>query len=36
MALEEILAQAEGAEYEVHMLLVGVVERVKGVVSRRL
>jgi Single-strand binding protein family len=36
MALEEILAQPKGAEDEVHMLLVGVVERVKRVVSCRL
>ena len=33
---EEVFAQTEGAEDEVHMLLVGVVECIKGVVSRRL
>jgi len=33
VAFEEVFAQAKGTEDEVHMLLVGVVKRIEGVVA---
>src|SRR5690242_19246198 len=36
MPLKEVFAQAERPKDEVHMLLIGIVERVEGVVASRL